>query len=304
MIVRRIARPLLSTIFVTGGIDAVRNPAPKVPVAEPVIDLVTDAAQPVAQRVAVAAGGVADQASDAVDATIAASPFEEEPVVDSVSSAARAATDSVHRVASGAPLPFENETYIRANGAVQVAAGVLLAFGRVPRLSSAVLAASLVPTTFAGHRFWEAEGAERERQKIQFAKNASLVGGLILAAVDTEGAPGLAWRARRARRDGRIVAAATGANVALAGRAAKADAKAAKRLAKANAKVAGKAGKLGVEKALDQASLAADRAAELSPKVQAAAGAAASRVSDGAAALAPRAEALGHRVADALPVGS
>ena len=72
--------------------------------------------------------------------------------------------------------------------------------------------------------------------------------------------------------------------------------------------MAGKAGKLGIEKALDQASIAADRAAaraaELSPKVQAAAGAAASRVSRRRCGLAPRAEALGHRVADTLPVGS
>lgn len=276
MIVRRIARPLLSSIFITGGIDAVRNPSAKLPAAEPVIDLVSEAAAPVAKKVAVAAGGVVDQASDAVDATIAASPFDpHEPVIESVSSRAHAATDSVHQVANGAPLPFENETYVRVNGAVQVGAGVLLAFGKLPRFASAVLAASLVPTTFAGHRFWEAEGAERERQKIQFAKNASLVGGLILAAVDTGGSPGLAWRARRARRDGKVVAAAAGANAALASHAAKADVKAAKRLAEANAKVAGKAGKLGVEKALDHASLAAERA-----------------------------EVLGHRVAAAIPVGS
>ncbi|MBM4509640.1 DoxX family protein, partial [Rhodococcus hoagii] len=29
MIVRRIARPLLSTVFIAGGIDSLRSPAPK-----------------------------------------------------------------------------------------------------------------------------------------------------------------------------------------------------------------------------------------------------------------------------------
>ena len=53
-------------------------------------------------------------------------------------------------------------TLVRINGAVQVAAGLALATGRMPRLSSAVLAATLVPTTAAGHRFWEETGAGPE----------------------------------------------------------------------------------------------------------------------------------------------
>ena len=47
-------------------------------------------------------------------------------------------------------------------------------------------------------------------QRLQFAKNTSILGGLLLAGVDTEGKPGLAWRARRAatdvRREARQVA--------------------------------------------------------------------------------------------------
>ena len=93
-------------------------------------------------------------------------------------------------------------TLVRINGAVQVAAGLALATGRVPRLSSAVLAATLVPTTAAGHRFWEeTEPAQKKAQRVQFFKNASMMGGLMLAAVDTEGKPGVAWRARRAAAD-------------------------------------------------------------------------------------------------------
>ncbi|MBK6501203.1 MAG: hypothetical protein IPG03_02165 [Candidatus Microthrix sp.] len=37
--------------------------------------------------------------------------------------------------------------------------------------------------------------------RIQFEKNASILGGLLLATVDTEGRPGLGWRARRAAKD-------------------------------------------------------------------------------------------------------
>ena len=93
---------------------------------------------------------------------------------------------------------------VRINGAAQVGAGLLLATGRAPRLSSTVLAATLVPTTAAGHRFWEeSDPAVRANQKIHFFKNVSMLGGLLIAAVDTEGQPGVAWRARRAAKDAR-----------------------------------------------------------------------------------------------------
>jgi putative oxidoreductase len=83
-------------------------------------------------------------------------------------------------------------------------AGLSLATGRMPRISSAVLAATLLPTTAAGHRFWEEKDpAARSNQQIHFFKNLSMLGGLILAAVDTEGRPGLAWRARHGARAAR-----------------------------------------------------------------------------------------------------
>ena len=82
---------------------------------------------------------------------------------------------------------------------MQVGAGLMLALGRFPRLSSALLAGSLVPTTLAGHRFWEEQDEmKRAQQRIHFFKNLSMLGGLMLAAVDTEGRPGLAWRAQHA----------------------------------------------------------------------------------------------------------
>ncbi len=104
------------------------------------------------------------------------------------------------RIAAKLPyLPEDTETLVKINGAVQVGAGLMLATGRLPRISSALLAGSLVPTTLAGHRFWEEhDPAARAVQKTHFLKNLGMLGGLMLAAVDTEGRPGLAWRARHA----------------------------------------------------------------------------------------------------------
>jgi putative oxidoreductase len=104
----------------------------------------------------------------------------------------------------GVPLPENPETLVRINSVVQVAAGLALATGRAPRLSAAVLAASLVPTTAAGHRFWDVrEQPQRTQQQLHFFKNVSLLGGLIIASGDTDGKPGVAWRARRAAKDAR-----------------------------------------------------------------------------------------------------
>src|SRR6478735_122186 len=102
------------------------------------------------------------------------------------------------------PLLQKAGILVKLNAGVQIGAGLALATGRAPRLSAAVLAASLVPTTAAGHRFWEADDdATRTQQRLHFFKNVSLVGGLIIAAGDTEGRPGVAWRARRAAKDAR-----------------------------------------------------------------------------------------------------
>ncbi len=140
-VVRRIARPLLASMFVIGGLDALRHPSTKTAKAEPL----------------------------------------------------------VHRLAGPLRLPDDPELLVRANGATMVVGGSLLALGRLPRLSALALAVSLLPTTVAGHPFWEEEDeADRAREKVNFFKNLSMLGGVLLAAVDTEGRPGLAYRARLA----------------------------------------------------------------------------------------------------------
>ncbi|MEO5850990.1 MAG: DoxX family protein [Nocardioides sp.] len=118
-----------------------------------------------------------------------------EPVTDHVVAFMR-------KVAPQVPMPSDPTTLVRINGAAQLLAGLALATGRAPRLSAAVLAASLIPTTAAGHRFWEeTDPATRAAQRIHFFKNVSMLGGLVIASGDTDGKPGVAWRARRAAKD-------------------------------------------------------------------------------------------------------
>jgi uncharacterized membrane protein YphA (DoxX/SURF4 family) len=119
---------------------------------------------------------------------------------------ARAVTDKIvpKLQQQGVPLPSDPATLARINGATQIAAAAALALGKAPRLSAGVLAVSLVPTTVAGHPFWaETESGAKTGQKIQFAKNLSILGGQLVAAMDTAGKPGVVWRARHAAKDAR-----------------------------------------------------------------------------------------------------
>ncbi|MEV6281421.1 DoxX family protein [Kribbella sp. NPDC051770] len=187
-VVRALARPLLSIIFVVQGANQVRNPEPLVPKAQPV----TDRLVPLAKRVA-------------------------PPQV-------------------GDRIPDTTANLVRLNGAVQVLGGLALASGKGRRVGAAVLAASLVPTTMAGHPFWlEKDKQAKQVQRVQFMKNLGLFGGLLLAAVDTEGQPGLVWRAshgaKAAKRE-------TKRGAKLAKRETKQLAKAARREAKLAAQTA------------------------------------------------------------------
>jgi putative oxidoreductase len=119
----------------------------------------------------------------------------------------RQAEPVVRPVAERVPaVPGDLEQAVRINGAVQLVAASLLALGRLPRLSALAIAATLVPTTIAGHRFWEAEDEkDRAQQRMHFLKNVSMLGGLLITAADTAGQPSLVWRghhaAKAARRD-------------------------------------------------------------------------------------------------------
>jgi uncharacterized membrane protein YphA (DoxX/SURF4 family) len=149
MILRRVARPLLAAIFVSGGIETLRNPKPRIQAAEPLLD------------------------------------------------------KTVGQVRGKLPaqLPTDPESLVKLDAAVKIGAGIALGLGRFPRLAALLLAGSLVPTTAAGHRFWEYEDPqERAAHQIHFLKNLGLLGGLLIAAADTHGKPSVTWRAKRATR--------------------------------------------------------------------------------------------------------
>ncbi|MGH3495283.1 MAG: DoxX family protein [Sciscionella sp.] len=109
-------------------------------------------------------------------------------------------------------IPTDPATLVRLDAAVKTGAGVALALNKFPRLAALLLIGSMVPTTLAGHAFWEHESPEdRNAHLLHFLKNASSVGGLMLAALDTEGKPSLGWRARRAtKKANKRVSATTG----------------------------------------------------------------------------------------------
>lgn len=90
-------------------------------------------------------------------------------------------------------IPTDARTLVRVKAAADVLAGVALATGHLTRPAAAVLAAGLVPATLAGHPIRSVPG-----QEAQFLKNIGLLGGLLLAAVDTEGRPGLRYRTTHA----------------------------------------------------------------------------------------------------------
>ena len=81
--------------------------------------------------------------------------------------------------AAGLPQP---ERLVQVNAVVHLVGGLALATGRLPRLAALALAGSLVPTTLVGHPFWSMPADQRQDQQVHFAKNLSMLGGLLLAA--------------------------------------------------------------------------------------------------------------------------
>jgi uncharacterized membrane protein YphA (DoxX/SURF4 family) len=148
MLVRRIARPLLSAAFIGQGVEALRDVKPAAEVVQPTLD----AAQSLPSS-------VADQ------------------------------------------IPDNAVTVARINAAVQIGGGLLLATGRIPRVASALLAATVVPGNLGKHMFWdETDPALKAEKRRGFLTDLSLIGGLVLASADTAGKPSLGWRGRRAGR--------------------------------------------------------------------------------------------------------
>ncbi|MFW6598526.1 DoxX family protein [Propionibacteriaceae bacterium Y2011] len=94
-------------------------------------------------------------------------------------------------------IPTDTVTFVRANGAVQVLGGLALATGKARRLGALLLAGTILPNTLTNHAFWRAEDDDEKSQlKDGFVKDVALIGGVLIAAQDTEGKPSLMWRAQ------------------------------------------------------------------------------------------------------------
>src|SRR5829696_5089001 len=98
-------------------------------------------------------------------------------------------------------LPSDRVQVIRAAGGITAGAGVLLALGKLPRISALAIAAT-APVLQNDAPFWVEKDPEvRRAKRTLFLKNLGLLGGTLLASVDTSGSPDLAWRSRRAARN-------------------------------------------------------------------------------------------------------
>lgn len=108
----------------------------------------------------------------------------------------------LRRAAESLPFQTNEKVLARVIGGTQVGAGVCFALGKSARLAATVLA---VISALNGYVEWRSaditsKGGRDARRK-QLLKNISLTGGVLLASVDTNGKPSLAWRAEHLAAD-------------------------------------------------------------------------------------------------------
>ena len=116
----------------------------------------------------------------------------------------------------------EPELLAKAHVYGNLAGGLGLALGKFPRLAALGLAVNLAPTTYVGHAFWKAPADQKVMQQINFFKNLSLLGGLLIAASDTGGRESLPHKVGRvSKRTKRKAAKATAKAGKSAGKAKK-----------------------------------------------------------------------------------
>jgi uncharacterized membrane protein YphA (DoxX/SURF4 family) len=193
-------------------------------------------------------------------------------------------------------VPQDAKTLVRINGAAEIVGGVALATGFGRRLGALLLAGTLIPSTIAKYPFWTRDDPEqRADERSHFLKNASLLGGVLLASVDTEGKPSLVYRAQKGgqsiakdtKKAGRKVARSTSAltdaaiaeGVALAG-AVVAQSRRAKKQAAKQAAEARKAAEKAAKPAMKEARATAKDARRQLEKAQKQAGKTVGNITD------------------------
>lgn len=97
-------------------------------------------------------------------------------------------------------LPDDPRTWVRITGAAQVLGGIGLATGIARRPAAALLGATMVPHVLATRPDKASEREVKVSAQSIFLRNLALLGGVVLAAQDTEGKPGMAWRAAQGKR--------------------------------------------------------------------------------------------------------
>ena len=73
---------------------------------------------------------------------------------------------------------------------------ISLFVGFKARFGALLLVLFLIPTTLIFHNFWAFEGGAREEQMIQFLKNLSILGGLLMVMAQGAGALSVDGRGR------------------------------------------------------------------------------------------------------------
>ncbi|GAB3532683.1 DoxX family protein [Arthrobacter tecti] len=124
---------------------------------------------------------------------------------DSTAVALRPTLDRINKMVPSAASATNNEKRVaQVLGAAHLGAAVMLGIGRFSRLSALVLVGTSALNTAV--EFNNADSSTPESRKVrrnQLIKNLSLIGAVLLAAVDTNGRPSWAWRAEHFAEDAR-----------------------------------------------------------------------------------------------------
>ncbi|MUK02183.1 DoxX family membrane protein [Vibrio cholerae] len=104
---------------------------------------------------------------------------------------------SVAKVVPAAASVTGNEKLVgQVLGATQVGAALLLGIGRFSRVAALLLTVTATVNALVDYRSGDASTPEgKKARRTQLLKNLSLIGAVLLATVDTNGRPGIAWRA-------------------------------------------------------------------------------------------------------------
>ena len=109
---------------------------------------------------------------------------------------------------SSAPGFLDVRTIVRSTGAIAAGAGVLYATNRCPRAAAVTLLATTSVGWAGRKKVWELRGEELTQELRSILTDAGLLGGVLLAVVDTEGRPSLGYRANKLVERGQKRAAA------------------------------------------------------------------------------------------------